>query len=166
MYEIASALLGAGAEHNFLRKTFPDVPALAFAVGLLIAVHGAATLATVALTFGNYTQTFLSVEPTVIAIGLMAVARAINVWGIGKASFVSATLTVFQVCCLIGFALFAISTGPRTDGFNVAFKGLSEVEKLSKQRLLLSLFGIGVIVIAARSLTFGFLAVARFIGIS
>ncbi|MBU2147728.1 MAG: APC family permease [Alphaproteobacteria bacterium] len=111
--EIASALPGAGAEHNFLRKTFPDIPAIAFVVGLFIAVHGAATLATVALTFGNYAQTFVSVAPTVIAIGLMAVATAINVSGIGKASFVSAALTVFQVCCLIGFAAFAISIGPR-----------------------------------------------------
>lgn len=111
--EIASALPGAGAEHNFLRKTFPDAPAIAFAIGLFIAVHGAATLATVALTFGNYAQTFLSVAPTVIAIGLMTAATAINVSGIGKASFVSAALTVFQVCCLIGFAAFAISIGPR-----------------------------------------------------
>ena len=119
--EIASALPGAGAEHNFLRKTFPEVPAIAFVMGLFIAVHGAATLATVALTFGNYAQTFLSVAPTVIAIGLMAVATAINVSGIGKASFISAALTVFQVCCLIGFAAFAISTGPRPIGDAIAW---------------------------------------------
>lgn len=58
--EIASALPGAGAEHNFLRKTFPAYPALAFTVGLFIAVHGAATLATVALTFGGVALTACS----------------------------------------------------------------------------------------------------------
>lgn len=111
--EIASALPGAGAEHNFLRKTFPAFPALAFTVGLFIAVHGAATLATVALTFGNYAQTFLPFPPVIIALVLMAIATAINIAGIGKASFISATLTVLQVSCLIGFALFAIPAGSR-----------------------------------------------------
>ncbi|CCV06126.1 Amino acid permease [Mesorhizobium metallidurans STM 2683] len=111
--EIASALPGAGAEHNFLRKTFPFFPALAFTVGLFIAVHGAATLATVALTFGNYAQGFIPLAPVLAALALMAVATAINIAGIGKASFVSAGLTAIQVACLIGFALFAIPSGDR-----------------------------------------------------
>lgn len=111
--EIASALPGAGAEHNFLRKTFPAFPALAFTIGLFIAVHGAATLATVALTFGNYAQAFLPLAPVVVALMLMALATAINIAGIGKASFVSAALTVLQVSCLVGFAIFAIGSGER-----------------------------------------------------
>lgn len=112
--EIASALPGAGAEHNFLRKTFPAFPALAFMIGLFIAVHGAATLATVALTFGNYAQTLLPFAPVVVAIVLMGVATMINLAGIGKAAFVSAALTVLQVSCLVGFALFAIPSGSRS----------------------------------------------------
>lgn len=111
--EIASALPGAGAEHNFLRKTFPAFPALAFMIGLFIAVHGAATLATVALTFGSYAQTFVPITPVIIAFVLMGLATAINIAGIGKASFVSAALTVFQVSCLIAFAMFAIPSGER-----------------------------------------------------
>jgi len=111
--EIASALPGAGAEHNFLRKTFPAFPALAFTVGLFIAVHGAATLATVALTFGNYAQAFLPVAPVIVALALMAIATAVNIAGIGKASFISAGLTVVQVSCLIGFAMMAIPSGER-----------------------------------------------------
>lgn len=111
--EIASALPGAGAEHNFLRKTFPAFPALAFTIGLFIAVHGAATLATVALTFGNYAQAFLPLAPVVVALLLIALATAINIAGIGKASFVSAALTVLQVACLVGFAIFAIGSGDR-----------------------------------------------------
>lgn len=43
---------------------------------------------------------------------------------------------------------------------------LSEIKKLSEQRLLFSVFGIGVIAITTRSVTLGFLPVARFIGIS
>lgn len=112
--EIASALPGAGAEHNFLRKTFPAFPALAFTVGLFIAVHGAATLATVALTFGNYAQAMMPMNPIIIAFMLMGLATAINIAGIGKASFVSAALTVLQVSCLLAFALFAIPSGDRS----------------------------------------------------
>lgn len=112
--EIASALPGAGAEHNFLRKTFPAFPALAFTIGLFIAVHGAATLSTVALTFGNYAQNALTLNPVMIAFGLMVAATAVNIAGIGKASSISAALTVLQVLCLIGFALFAIPSGTRT----------------------------------------------------
>ncbi|GAA4135650.1 APC family permease [Aminobacter aganoensis] len=111
--EIATALPGAGAEHNFLRKTFPAIPALAFTVGLFIAVHGAATLATVALTFGNYAQAFLPFSAVVVALALMGVATAINIAGIGKASFISAGLTVVQVACLIGFASVAVPSGNR-----------------------------------------------------
>jgi len=111
--EIASALPGAGAEHNFLRKTFPAFPALAFTIGLFIAVHGAATLATVALTFGNYAQAFLPLAPVIVALLLMVSATAINITGIGKASFVSAALTVLQVSCLFAFAIFAIGAGDR-----------------------------------------------------
>lgn len=111
--EIASALPGAGAEHNFLRKTFPAFPALAFTVGLFIVVHGAATLATVALTFGNYAQPFLPFAPVTVALALMSFATAVNIAGIGKASFISAGLTVVQVTCLIGFALVAVPSGER-----------------------------------------------------
>lgn len=126
--EIASALPGAGAEHNFLRKTFPAFPALAFMIGLFIAVHGAATLATVALTFGSYAQTFMPITPVIIAFVLMGLATTINITGIGKASFVSAALTVFQVSCLIAFAIFAMPSGERgLPGFAVATDNFSGV---------------------------------------
>ena len=109
--ELASALPSAGAEHNFLRQALPKAPAFAFAVGLFIAVHGAATFATVGLTFGNYFQTFLPSNATLVALGLMGLATAINVAGVTKASTVSAVLTVVQVSCLIAFGIFALIAG-------------------------------------------------------
>lgn len=119
--ELASALPSAGAEHNFLRNTFPAFPALAFAVGLFIAVHGAATLATVALTFGNYAQNLITANATLIALGLIVLATAINIAGIGRAAFVSATLTAIQVGCLILFAVVAISSERREFVFDLAW---------------------------------------------
>lgn len=107
--ELASAMPSAGAEHHFLRQALPKVPAAAFAVGLFIAVHGAATFATVGLTFGNYLQTFVAMPPVLAALGLMAIATLINIAGVTKASSVSAVLTTVQVLCLIAFAIFAFS---------------------------------------------------------
>jgi APA family basic amino acid/polyamine antiporter len=109
--ELASALPSAGAEHSFLREALPKAPAVAFAVGLFIAVHGAATLATVALTFGNYLQTFLASNAAAVALALMALATLVNIAGVSKASLVSAILTVLQVSCLLAFAGFAIGGG-------------------------------------------------------
>ncbi len=106
--ELASAMPSAGAEHSFLRQALPKAPAVAFAVGLFIAVHGAATFATVGLTFGNYLQTFLAMPPVLVALGLMALATGINIAGVTKASAVSAVLTTIQVLCLIAFAAWAI----------------------------------------------------------
>lgn len=106
--ELASALPNAGAEHNFLRQAFPKVPAFAFAVGLFIALHGAATFATVGLTFGNYLKIFVDVEPTWVAVALMMVATLINISGLKKASTLGAILTVVQVGTLIAFASYAV----------------------------------------------------------
>lgn len=107
--ELASAMPSAGAEHSFLRRALPKAPAVAFAVGLFIAVHGAATFATVGLTFGNYLQTLVAIPPVAVALGLMATATLINIAGVTKASSVSAVLTTVQVLCLIAFAVFAFS---------------------------------------------------------
>lgn len=109
--ELASALPSAGAEHSFLREAFPKLPAIAFATGLFIAVHGAATFATVGLTFGNYFQSLVAIDPVLVALGLMAAATLINMAGLAKASLVNAVLTTTQICCLILFAAAALSSG-------------------------------------------------------
>lgn len=106
--ELASALPSAGAEHNFLRQALPKVPSVAFAVGLFIAVHGAATFATVGLTFGNYLQSVVVSDPVLVALGLMVAATLINIAGLTKASLVNAVLTTAQVSCLIVFGMVAI----------------------------------------------------------
>lgn len=107
--ELATAMPSAGAEHSFLRQALPKVPAVAFAVGLFIAVHGAATFATVGLTFGNYLQTLVALPPVAVALCLMAAATGINIAGVTKAASVSAVLTTIQVLCLIAFAVLALS---------------------------------------------------------
>jgi APA family basic amino acid/polyamine antiporter len=110
--ELASALPNAGAEHNFLRQAFPKIPAFAFAVGLFIALHGAATFATVGLTFGSYLRIFVDTNATLVAVGLMAAATLVNISGLKRASTVGAILTVVQVGALTTFAGVALTTRP------------------------------------------------------
>ena len=109
--ELASALPSAGAEHSFLREALPKLPSIAFATGLFIAVHGAATFATVGLTFGNYFQSLVAGDPVLVALGLMAAATLINIAGLAKASLVNAVLTTAQISCLIVFAAAALFLG-------------------------------------------------------
>lgn len=111
--ELASALPSAGAEHNFMREAFPSAPAAAFTVGLFIALHGAATLATVALTFGQYLQRFVEWSPVVVALVLMGLLTAVNIAGLERASSVNVVLTTLQVGCLVVLVGAAV-TG---DGF-------------------------------------------------
>lgn len=99
--ELASALPSAGAEHNFLRKAFPDLPVAAFLVGLFIAIHGAATLATVALTFASYLREFLDVNAVTAAIVLISVFTLLNITGLRKSSWVNVSFTFAQVSCLL-----------------------------------------------------------------
>lgn len=107
--ELASALPSAGAEHNFMRQAFPSVPAAAFIVGLFIALHGAATLATVALTFGQYLQRFVAWSPVPVALALMALVTAVNIAGLRRASSVNVVLTILQVSCLVVLVAMAFT---------------------------------------------------------
>lgn len=58
------------------------MPAVALVTGPFIAIHGAATLATVALNFGNYLQALIDINSTVIALVLIGSAAFVNVWAL------------------------------------------------------------------------------------
>lgn len=107
--ELASALPSAGAEHNFLRQAFPKLPVLAFIVGLFIAIHGSATLATVALTFAGYLRELFNVNSSVVAIVLMSLFTILNTTGLKMSSWVNVSFTVTQVSCLVILAVAAFT---------------------------------------------------------
>lgn len=95
--ELATLFPSAGAEHNFLTKAFPKHPIAAFLVGLFIAIHGSATLAAVALTFGQYANKFLNYDIKFIAIFLLLGATTLNFSGLKKASWVNVSFTCIQI---------------------------------------------------------------------
>ncbi len=108
--ELASALPSAGAEHNFLLRAFPKAPVIAFAIGFFIAIHGAATFATVALTFASYARPFVDVGVTSIALALIVTFTVVNLIGVKQASWINVTFTVFQVSCLVVLAIIGFSS--------------------------------------------------------
>ena len=118
--ELASAVPSAGAEHNFLQRAFPKVPVIAFAIGLFIAIHGAATFATVALTFASYAEPFLKVGVTSIALTLILIFTSVNLVGLKQASWINVSFTVFQVSCLIVLAIMGFSSATFTSNISSA----------------------------------------------
>lgn len=112
--ELASALPSAGAEHNFLKKAFPKLPIIAFVVGCFIAIHGAATIGAVALTFADYLNQFVKLPSAIVAVVVIVLLTLVNVSGLKKASWINVSFTVTQVACL----LILIFAGFSSDQFS------------------------------------------------
>lgn len=126
--ELASAFPSAGAEHSFLSRAFPKLPVAAFLVGLFIAIHGSATLAAVAMTFGQYARQYVEVDIKILAAVLLIAATLVNFGGLKKASWINVTFTCIQLSGLVVIA-FAGFTSP-TFSTNISHS-LSETLNLS-----------------------------------
>ncbi|MBX2987789.1 MAG: amino acid permease [Bdellovibrionaceae bacterium] len=113
--ELATALPNAGAEHNFLRNAFPKFPAIAFLVGMFIAIHGAATIATVALTFASYLKEIVQANEVLIALVLIVVLSVVNIAGLKRAAWVNVGFTIAQVSGLLILAVAAFTTAGITE---------------------------------------------------
>src|SRR4030042_255014 len=59
--EMATSFPVAGAEYVYLRKAWPGADWLAFGVGSILLLGGAATAATVAMAFAGYLRVFVDV---------------------------------------------------------------------------------------------------------
>lgn len=114
--ELATMLPHASAEFSYLRRAFPRAPAFALVVGLLVALSGAATAATVAIAFGGYLQAFGPVPVMLAAAGLLAAALALNVIGVKESSWVNIAFTAIEAGGLVLF----IALGATSEGFGAA----------------------------------------------
>lgn len=108
--ELASSMPSAGAEHSFLKSAFPKIPMIAFIVGIFIAIHGAATISAVALTFANYLNQFISINAILIAILLILIFTLTNIVGLKKASWINVSFTITQVICLIALIVAGLTS--------------------------------------------------------
>ena len=70
--EMATSFPAAGAEYVYIRRAWPKADWLAFGVGAIILIGGAATAATVAMAFGGYLRVFVDLPPPIAALLLLA----------------------------------------------------------------------------------------------
>ena len=80
--EMTTSFPQAGAEYTYLRRAIPEWDWVAFSVGVVILLGGAATAATVAVAFGGYLRVFVDVPVALSAFILLCLCTAFNVWGL------------------------------------------------------------------------------------
>jgi basic amino acid/polyamine antiporter, APA family len=105
--EMATSFPVAGAEYVYIRKAWPRADWLAFSVGSVILLGGAATSATVALAFGGYLRIFVDMPAGAAALALLAVCTALNIWGLRESSWVNIAFTSIEV----GGLLIVVAAG-------------------------------------------------------
>jgi len=112
--EMATAYPEAGAEYIYVRRAWPKADWLAFGVGVVILIGGAAAAATVAMAFGGYLREFVDVPPVWSALALLVACTAFNIWGLRESSVVNILFTSIEVggLLLVIAAGLARPTGP------------------------------------------------------
>jgi len=98
--EMTTSFPHAGAEYVYLRRAFPKSDLIAFSVGLVILMGGAATATTVAVAFGGYLKTFVDMPVGLSAFVLLLGCSALNIWGLRESSWVNVLFTSIEVAGL------------------------------------------------------------------
>jgi APA family basic amino acid/polyamine antiporter len=105
--ELSTAYPRASAEFTYLRQAFPSWPGIALVVGLLVALSGAATAATVSIAFAGYLQSFVDLSAplaaSLVAWALLLLVLGLNVVGIKASGWVNALFTLTEVSGLLLF---------------------------------------------------------------
>lgn len=109
--ELAAAHPRASAEFTYLRRALPRWPSVALVTGLLVALSGAATAATVAIAFAGYLRSFIDVPSVLVAWGLLAAALSLNIVGIKESGWVNVVFTILEAGGLVLFAGLGATTG-------------------------------------------------------
>jgi amino acid transporter len=108
--EMATAFPAAGAEYVYVRRAWPKANWLAFGVGAIILIGGAATATTVAMAFGGYLRVFLDWPAPVAAVLLLAGCTALNIWGLRESSWVNIVFTSIEVAGLVLVIVVALTS--------------------------------------------------------
>jgi basic amino acid/polyamine antiporter, APA family len=103
--EMATTFPHAGAEYVYVRQAWPKADWLAFGIGAVILIGGAATAATVAVAFGGYLRVFADWPVALSALVLLVGCTALNIWGLRESSWVNVLFTSIE---LAGLALVVV----------------------------------------------------------
>jgi basic amino acid/polyamine antiporter, APA family len=111
--EMATSFPVAGAEYVYLRKAWPGADWLAFSVGSILLLGGAATAATVAMAFAGYLRVFVDV-PAIAAAGLLLTfCTALGIWGLRESSWLNIVFTLIEVAGLLMVVAAALLSDAR-----------------------------------------------------
>ena len=112
--EMATSFPVAGAEYVYLRRAWPHADWLAFTVGSILLLGGAATAATVAMAFAGYLRTFIEVPTIAAAALLLAICTGLGVWGLRESSWLNVVFTLIEVTGLLMVVAAALSGEARS----------------------------------------------------
>lgn len=113
--ELATAYPQASAEFTYLRRALPKWPGIALVTGLLVALSGAATAATVAISFAGYLGSMVELPTNLVAWALVAAALALNIIGVKESSRVNVVFTLLEAGGLVVFVVLGATTGAFAD---------------------------------------------------
>jgi basic amino acid/polyamine antiporter, APA family len=108
--ELTTTYPSAGAEYAFVQRAMPAQRWVPFTTGLIVALSGAATAATVALAFASYLAAFVALPPAAVALALLALASAVNIIGIQYSSWANVVFTLIEVGGLLLFIAVGVSS--------------------------------------------------------
>lgn len=134
--ELATMYPSAGAEYTYLKRAFPKLNWLANATGLMVAFSGAATVATVALAFAGYVNSFTEASLYFAALSLILVFSLINIAGIQESSWVNVLFTIIEVSGLLLF----IYLGLNSEKFGQALSAVPTGGTLTSAALIIFAF--------------------------
>lgn len=111
--ELASALPRTGGVYVFLKETYS--PALGFLWGwaMFWSMHSG-IVAAIAVVFGRYLGSFVTVSERVLAIAAIAILSVINYVGVRQGSAVQTFFTVVKVLAIVVLLIVVVSGAPRS----------------------------------------------------
>lgn len=114
--EMATAFPAAGAEYVYVQRAVPGQQWIAFGVGFIILISGAATATTVAMAFAGYLGNFVKVPDVLSAATLLLVCTGLNVVGLRESSWTNIVFTLVEV----GGLVLVVAVGLSVESFGDA----------------------------------------------
>jgi APA family basic amino acid/polyamine antiporter len=125
--ELASRFPAGEGDYIYVREAFGR-KRLAEVVAVLRVFVGAVSAAAVALAFAGYLESFVPVPSAPVAIGLVALASAVNVWGIELSARLNLLFTVAEVAGLAIVVWLGRATWGSVSVLEAPFGALGVVE--------------------------------------
>jgi APA family basic amino acid/polyamine antiporter len=136
--ELSAMFPKAGAEFVYLQQAFKKKKWIGSVAGIAMAFAGAATAATVALSFAGYFNQFFQSPHTLVALAVLLVFSGIAIIGIRTSGWFTVVSTLIEV----GGLVFIIYLGMTSESFGNSLETTPHLGTLSGSALIIfSFFG-------------------------